>query len=497
MRDFLAQLPLVILLLGVTALLSWLPATHALALGDHAAARAFFYPGLILLVLAMMLGLAMRDRPPTPHLEMELGWLIGLWLVLPLFMAVPVKLAVPGASWLDAWFDMISALTTTGASAFVPDDLPPSINLWRALIGWSGGLLTLVMIFAILIPLNLGGGEVLFGRAAEHRAAAEEGASRRFGQQLVLILPLYAGFTLLLWVLLLIAGERGLPAVAHAMGTLSTSGIRVETGPGTGGFAAEAIMLVFFILALNRQFLRLDGGFRRQGWLRRDPEIRLGLGLIVLAGLVLTLAPLAAHLAAGTVETPGGLFRAFWGALFTAASYLTTTGYDSVFWPEARGWTGPAIPAAAMIGLVMIGGGIGTLTGGVKLLRVYALYLHGRFELERTIYPSVVSGEGMRRRQLVERSARPAWMFLMMFAITMIAVLFALTLTGESFVHALVLAVSALTTTGQLATNVLPPESGYATLAPAAKVILGVAMVIGRLGILAVLAVILSAIARR
>ena len=95
----------------------------------------------------------------------------------------------------------------------------------------------------------------------------------------------------------------------------------------------------------------------------------------------------------------------------------------------------------------MIGGGVATTAGGVKLLRVYVLYMHGRRELERLVHPSSIGGSGQRARRLRREGAYVAWIFFMLFAISIAAVMLALSLSGLDFEQSVVLSIAALSTT--------------------------------------------------
>ena len=138
--------------------------------------------------------------------------------------------------------------------------------------------------------------------------------------------------------------------------------------------------------------------------------------------------------------------------------------------------------------MTIVGGGVATTAGGIKLLRIYALFRQGEHELERLIHPNVIGGSGENVRRLRQDGAHAAWIFFMIFGLTVFAVLVALSLSGVPFAQSLILAVAAITTTGPLATFAGPVPIAYGGLSPGAQTALAVAMVIGRLEILAVLA---------
>ena len=140
------------------------------------------------------------------------------------------------------------------------------------------------------------------------------------------------------------------------------------------------------------------------------------------------------------------------------------------------------------MGLALIGGGVATTAGGVKLLRVYVLFRHGERELERLVHPNSVGGSGNEARFLRRQGAHVAWIFFMLFAISIAFIMLALSLTGIEFEPAVVLTISAISTTGPLIFVALESGLDYATLPDAAKLILSASMVLGRLETLAIIA---------
>lgn len=493
------DLPVLVILLGISALAMFLPAAHAVVMRDHEIGRAFFYSGTILLVLSGMIGLATANHRPRNAARSHLMALAMAYLVLPLALALPFDQAIPDTSYVNAWFEMLSSFTTTGASLYdQPERLAPSLHLWRALVGWLGGFFILVMAMAVLAPLNLGGLEVVTGRTPG-RGDLQSGIvtrvadpSERLTRFTVILLPAYAGLTAALWVLLLMLGDDGMGALCRAMGTLSTSGIVCDSGRagGQAGVAGEAAMAAFFVFALSRR--TLPGSFvtGRHEPLLRDPELRLA-GVIV-AVVVITLFLrhwLAAFQLADGTDLPG-VGSAVWGSAFTALSYLTTTGYVSQEWSDVRLWSGLQSPGLILLGLAIVGGGVATTAGGVKLFRVYALFRHGERELEKLVHPNSVGGSGQSARRLRREGAYLAWIFFMLFAMSIAVGVGALALAGIDFENGLILTLAALTTTGQLAQTAGASPISYAGLSDAAKLILAGAMVLGRVEMLALLALV-------
>ncbi|WP_126977280.1 potassium transporter TrkG [Frigidibacter oleivorans] len=506
-----ATLPLIVLLMLVGALAMLVPAAHAAALRDWNVARAFLFPALLVVTLSVMIGIATSGRPPMTPARGQLLALLGAFTLLPLVLAVPFNEAVRDTGYVSAWWEMVSSLTTTGATLFEPSRLPPSVHLWRALVGWLGGFFMLVAGVAIFAPMNLGGFEVMGDASAapgqgaarvantKPRAARAVAAARgargaapgdRVVRQAVVVFPIYAGLTGLLWLALLLAGDSSLVAFCHAMSTLATSGISPVGGIGRGGsgFAGEIAIFLFLLLALSRHTLPEAGARWRAGPLWHDPEVRMGLALMLIVPGVLFLRHWVGAVEVNDTENIPAAAEAAWGAVFTVLSFLTTTGFESSGWIDARFWSGLPTPGLVLAGLAIIGGGVATTAGGVKLLRVYALYRHGERELQKLVHPHSVGGGGAAARQMRRQGAQVAWVFFALFALSIAVTMLALTLTGLDFTAATILGIAALSNTGPLAGVAGDAPLVWAALGVVPKAVLAVAMVLGRLETLAIVA---------
>lgn len=500
----LAELPLLVVLLGLSGAIALVPALYALGADDHEHARNFLYSALILLVLTVMLGIATAAYAPRDPARSHLAALVLAYAVLPFALALPLAEALPDTTLTNVWFEMVSAFTTTGASVYAPDRLADAIHLWRATVGWFGGFLTLLAAYAILAPLNLGGTEVSSGRVPGRGGigagliARSADPAQRLTRFALLLFPVYASLTFLLWCALLVLGETGVSALMHAMGTLSTSGItgRTAFADSAAGVPGEILVFLCFAFAITRRALPGVRLAENRRPLLQDPELRLALLILLIVTLLLFLRHWFVAGQSDAVASPAAL-PALWGILFTTASFLTTTGYVSADWHTAAEWSGIGTPGLVLLGLAIIGGGTATAAGGVKLLRVYALLRHGERELEKIIHPSSIGRGGAEARQLRREGAQLAWVFFMLFATSIAVVMALLLLAGIEFEQTIVLAIASLTTTGQLAELGAPQPISYDDLAGSVKIILGIAMVVGRLETLALLALILPGRRRR
>jgi len=176
-------------MMGVASVMMLIPATHALALDLHRTAQPFFYSALLFGILTALIGLATYGKRKGNF---------------------------------DVYFEMVSSLTTTGASLIEPPSRVVSpIHLWRALVGWMGGYLILLAAIAVLAPLNLGGYEVLRpvsrSSSADKLMGSGDPTERilRFNRDLF---PLYLTATMALWGLLVLPLGRVEPVAGQHLG---------------------------------------------------------------------------------------------------------------------------------------------------------------------------------------------------------------------------------------------------------------------------------------
>lgn len=484
------DLPLLVITIGIAGAAMYLPAIHALVLRDHAVGRAFLYSGTLVLVLTGLIGLALANRRPRNVARSHFAALIGAYVVLPPILSLPFAEAVRDVSRLDAWFEMVSAFTTTGASLYAPEALPAPVHLWRALCGWFGGLFVLIAAATILAPMNLGGFELLGEPSRRQPGADPPDPAERLRGYALRVTPAYGGITVALWIVLVVAGEAPFVALCHAMGAISTSGISPVGGVQGGSAAgwAEGAIAIVCALALTRRSLPGAVRIDPDEPLWRDPELRLAAAIIAGVSVILFARHALGALGGDGGGGPAEALATLWGMIFTTVSFLTTTGYVSAGWTEAEAWSGVGAPVMVLLGLSIIGGGVATTAGGVRLLRVHALGRMGARELDRLSHPSAV-GRGDEARQA--RRAPLAFVVFMLFALALGTSCALLTLTGADFDRAVVLAVAALATAGQLADLARPEAGGFAALGAGGKAVAAATMIAGRLETLAILVVLL------
>ena len=491
---WIANLPLFVILMGISVLSLYVPMAFAIHLEDWLVARTLFYYATVLLIVMAMVAVATSGYVPRNTARSYLVTVFAALVAIPAILALPFDRLVGSITYFQAYFEMLSSLTTTGATLFDdPDMIPAPLHLMRSLAGWLGGFLMLVVALSIFEPLNIGGFEMFVDRVGSQKSAMgfdrADATDRlvRFTRQ---IFPAYLLVTAVLAFVLLVSGDRSLVAVTHAMAILSTSGISPVGGlqGSTSGYVGEMLMFIFLIFAVSRHSFLQDRDGQALRRLKSDKEIRLMLICLISIPLILFARHWTGALEVSAQSDIRSAISALWGGFFTVLSFLTTTGFESNAWGEARSWSGFGTTGIILAGLAVMGGGIATTAGGIKLLRVYALFKHGQREIERLTHPRSVGGSPGHARTMRREGAYVAWVFLMLFTLSIAVIALGLSLSGLGFEDSLIFAVAALSTTGPLAQIASDSGMGYGQISDAAKAILAMAMVLGRLEALAVIA---------
>ena len=476
-------------------------AVYGFLIDSFIEARVFLYTGLTGFLLFALIKLATSNRNLREPGIMQLISLFLLFIFLPLFLAVPAWIILSGISFFDAYVDMVGVFTTTGLPVFENDAFSKTIRLWRALIAWFGGGLILIAAFLILLPASLGGFDVFSKKEINSnlkRKLTHNERSMNLTKISKKLIPIYLGLTLILWGFLTSLGTDGYTSLIRAFSILSTSGIpgHEKFGSDGAGFLGELLMAMFLLLALSSNIFYSVNSEKKLKKNIFNKEVRLGLLTVIIITLVLTTKNLNANsMVFNFKEAFVSGCELIWGNFFTALSFITTNGYVSSYWEGNL----PAkdIPhlAIILIGLCLFGGGLATTAGGIKLLRISVLFTAFSNETGKLLHPSSVAGSNINLKSL-EISVFMAWVFFMLFIVSLALLTIILSIFGMSFEQALVFAVACLTTAGPIIQVVGVEPSLVADLPYFSKLALVIGMILGRLEILFALSVMTFALKR-
>lgn len=419
--------------------------------------------------------IATRGSPRSPSQREAFALAVLVWLVLPVFGALPFYYigVVPSAT--DAYFEAMSGLTTTGATVLTDLQITErSVLIWRALLQWLGGLATL-MLTVVLLSFYSVGAMKLF------RSAMPRGERHDLRIQLVQSLRaiwwVYVALTGACGLALALTGLDIFESVCLAMSTLSTGGFSTRDG-SLASFATPAmeIVLTVFMLVGAINFTFHWAAFHGRGWrvYTRDPEVRY-LFAVALGG---TIVLVIVFIVAGQL----GTFDSLRIAIFNSVSMLTTTGFLN---SDPAPW--PLFAMLFLTSLALVGGCTGSTAGGLKLLRVSVLTKLVLREINRLPHPSAVVRITYAGQIADESPLSGILTFFCTYVVCLGFIGVALSALGMEFHVAFNAAAAAISNTGPLAALAAGGDGGYDVLASEAKWLLCLAMLLGRLEIFALL----------
>lgn len=395
----------------------------------------------------------------------------AVWVALPLFGAIPFVIGATEARYVDAFFEAMSGLTTTGSTVFSGlDELPRGLLFWRSLLQWFGGIGIIVVAMAFLPELRVGGMQIFrseaFDTGGKVLPRAAEIASR--------ISVVYFALTIMCVIAYLAVGMNGFDAVNHALTTLSTGGFSTHDA-SFGAFQgpAEYVAGVFMILA-SLPFVRyvqfLAGSARP---LFVDSQVRVY--LVVNVGLILLITGYRIFV---NDDTPEHSFRE---AVFNVTSIITGTGYASVdyqFWGT--------FPVMVFFFLGLVGGCAGSTCCSIKIFRYQLLFSSIRTQIQRIQSPSGIFIPRYDGRPVAEDVLSSVMTFFVAFVVSLGVVAVALGLTGLDFITSVSGAATAIANVGPGLGDTIGPSGNFSSLNDTAKWVLSFAMLAGRLELMAV-----------
>lgn len=397
----------------------------------------------------------------------------GVWLALPVFGALPFMIGTTQLGFTDAFFESMSGLTTTGSTVLSGlDDLPRGLLLWRGLLQWLGGIGIIVVAMVFLPELRVGGMQIFrsegFDTFGKILPRATEISSR--------ISVIYVTLTMACALAYLAMGMDAFDATVHAMTTVATGGFaNYDSSFGAFGAGVEYVAVIFMMLAALPfvRFVQLTAGSAAP--LFRDSQIRGFFGTALFLVLVLTFWRFAGQ---------GGGEEMFRKTLFNTVSLLTGTGYASA---DYMLW-GP-FPITLLFFVGLIGGCAGSTACSIKIFRYQLLFASVRVQIQRIRAPHGVFVPRYEGRPVSNDVLSSVMSFFVFFTVTLGLLSWGLSLTGLDLTTALSGASAALANIGPGLGDQIGPAGNFAGLNDAAKWMLSIAMLIGRLELLAVYAI--------
>ena len=438
-----------------------------------------------MLIAAIPGALLYLSGPNSRNLVTRDGFVIvGLgWIIISAFGALPFVFS--GCfHFVDALFETASGLSTTGATVLTDfDAMPRGVMFWRIFNHWIGGMGVLVFLMAVL-PMS--GEHSMHIMRAEVPGPTVGKLVPRAKRSARILYMIYVLLTLVETIALRIAGMSLYDAVLHAFSTAGTGGFSTMAN-SINGFQSreiETILTVFMLLFginFNLYYMILIGSFRK-ALMNEELHVYLILVAVCTTSIALTLH----HVQLLPVTD------ALHDAVFNVATIISTTGFgtaDFTFWPEFCKWI--------LVLLMFCGGCAGSTGGGMKLSRIMILFKSSIAELRRISRPRNIVRVQMDGERVKDETVQATSQFAVLYFMLLLIFSLLLSLDGIDFATAFTASLSCLSNVGPGMTEIIGPAGGFAFFSIRSKLLLTLAMLIGRLEIYPILLLFLPRTWRR
>ncbi|WP_347506079.1 TrkH family potassium uptake protein [Pseudomonas anguilliseptica] len=440
--------------------------------------NAFLWSSLV--TAAAGIAMVIPGRPKDAQLRPRDMYLLttGSWLVVCIFAALPMVL-IHHISYTDAFFETMSGVTTTGSTVLAGlDHASPGLLIWRSMLQWLGGIGFIGMAVAILPLLRVGGMRLFQTESSDWG----EKVMPRSHMAAKYILFIYLSLTLSGFLGFWLAGMTPFDAINHAMTSISTGGYSTSDSslanwnqPAVHWVAV--VLMIFGGLPFTLYVATLRGNRKA---LFKDHQVRGFLGFLLATWLVF-----------GTwlwLHSDNSWLDAFRIVAVNVTSVVTTTGYAL---GDYSTWGSFAV--LLFFYLTFVGGCSGSTSGGLKIFRFQVAYVLLRANLQQLVHPRAVIKQQYNNHNLDEEIVRSLITFSFFFTITIGVIALGLTLLGLDWITALTGAATAVCNVGPGLGPIIGPAGNFSSLPDAAKWLLTIGMLLGRLEILTVLVLVIRA----
>ncbi len=462
-------------LIGALGVAMLVPMAADLSMDDpvlRAEWRAFAVTSALCLIIGG--GMFLTTTGSVQKITLQQSFLISAlsWLVLVIFAAIPFYLGRYTLSPTDAFFESMSALTTTGATVIVGlDEAPFGLLLWRSILQWIGGIGIIIMAMAVMPLLSIGGMQLF-------KIESSDSSDKVFSHTSTLaaaITGLYLFFTALCYLFYWGFGLSSFDALNHAMTTIATGGFSTKdasfgyflSDPNVKG-PVDLVAAVFMLVGSLPFGLYLLTSRGQWGAIGRDAQARFFLTMVLAFVSLITWRVMSFY--------DGDVFESFRRAAFNVISIMTGTGYATT---DYGLWGSFAF--GFFFCIMFIGGCAGSTSCGMKVFRLQIVISALRLFGKRLAFPHGVFVASYNGRPLTPDIFISVLTFFFVYFATFATASVALTLFDLDPITALSAAGAAIANVGPGLGDVVGPSGNYKSLPDGAKWVLSIAMLFGRL----------------
>lgn len=436
-------------------------------------------PFLIAIVLAAAIGFILSRKK---NYKNQIGARDGLaivslgWIMASVIGAIPLYLSNSTPTYIDAFFEIVSGLTTTGATVIANvEGLPHGVIFWRSFTHWIGGMGILVFTIALLPALGIGGFQIY---KAESPGPVAGKIAPRIKDTAKILYTTYLVITIIQVILLLIGGMDIFESLIYSFGTVGTGGFSNKNN-SIAYYDSTYIHLVIgvFMVLSGVNFSLYYSLFKRKfKEVFRDEELRLYLGIVIGATLLI-----AINLISTSYSNPGLAFR---DSFFQVGSIMTTTGYSTV---DFDLW--PSFSKGIILILMVIGGSAGSTAGGTKVIRSLVMFKLIKRETTKIFHPRAVIPLKDNGKTVSEDTVVSICSFFALYAIVFIVSTLLVSLEGIDLVSSLSSVLATLSNVGP-GLGFVGPTRNFGEFHQITKVLFSLLMLLGRLELFTLIALI-------
>ena len=436
--------------------------------------NAFLSSASITAFIGILLVLTNLEEEKKLNLQQAFLLTTLSWLSIAIFGCIPFLLSGLNLSFIDAFFESMSGITTTGSTIISNlDNAPKSILMWRALLQWLGGIGVIVMAITILPLLNIGGMQLFRMESSD----TTEKILPRARKVTLIISIIYLALTLACGASYWLAGMNIFDSVAHAMTTIATGGFSTYSS-SIGYFQnprIEIISIVFIILGSMPfiAYLKFVKGDRKIFF--KDAQIK-GLIYILIFSILLMFFYLILN------NTEYGFLENLRISTFNVVSVLSGTGYVTA---DFSSWG--KFPLIFFLFLMFIGGCAGSTTCGIKIFRFQILGHFMLNQIKKLVYPHGVFSMKYNNEKISNTFIYSIITFVFLYFFIFFILAAFLSIDGLDFITAISGAASAISNVGPGLGDVIGPNGNFGDLPSFSKLSLSLGMLLGRLELFAVL----------
>jgi len=440
---------------------------------------AFLIPIVGLLGIGLLLNILIKKKNISKFGVKEGIIIVSLtWILMSLFGCIPFMISKEIPNFFDAFFEMASGFTTTGASVVKDvEALSKSIIFWRSFSHWVGGMGILVFILAI-IPESNDGSSMHILRAESPGPQVGKLVSKMKATTRILYL-IYFGLTILEILFLYLGPDDKMSlfnSIIYSIGTAGTGGFSMDAS-GLAAYSAYSqyvisIFMLLFGVNFTIYYLMIIGNFKE---VVKNEEVKIYVLIVIIAVTLITI---------NILSTCQNFEEAFRLSLFQVATIITTTGYAST---DFNLW--PAFSKIILICLAIFGGCAGSTAGGVKISRILILFKPYFRQIRQTISPRKVESIKIDGKITGSDTVEGFQSFIVAYAIILFLCSFLISIDGidgasmETYLSA---SLACISNVGP-GFEIVGPMGSYADFSWFSKLILSLEMITGRLEIFPIL----------